>query len=380
MCGQTTPFIYDGDGNLVKKIKPDNSKTIYVGRIYEVDKTSGGSVTQTRTYYPAGGAMRIDGTLYYILKDHLGSASVISNASGVTVSGGEQRYYPYGESRLTATMLTDKLFTGQREMAGLGIYHYQARFYSPKLGRFLSPDTIVPSYTNSQSLNRFSYVLNNPLRYNDPTGHMQQVDDGGSCDLVCFAKARDLTPGKILKLNKNKRSDDVEQAINDYMSAHPKYEPGEDWGPDSNGYGAFYAIRHDYWRDRCLGGGCDAIYDPDKLYSYYDLHERVLDTKFDLRRIDWNNTALDAVGIPLAIFGANTSRFGKSGTTVLNTAGGVGDTVSLYDASRRNDTVGQWLSFGGALPGIGAQISAISLIYDIGQGFYKVEWTPSIPR
>ncbi|MEO7841428.1 MAG: RHS repeat domain-containing protein [Anaerolineales bacterium] len=43
--GQTTQFIYDGDGNLVKKIKPDNSKTIYVGGIYEVDKTSGGSVT-----------------------------------------------------------------------------------------------------------------------------------------------------------------------------------------------------------------------------------------------------------------------------------------------------------------------------------------------
>jgi RHS repeat-associated protein len=116
--------------------------------------------------------MRIGSTLYYVLKDHLGSASVITNASGVTVRGGEQRYYPFGESRLTATMLTDKLFTGQREMAGLGIYHYQARFYSPKLGRFLSPDTIVPGAANPQAYNRHSYVLNNPIRYNDPTGHV----------------------------------------------------------------------------------------------------------------------------------------------------------------------------------------------------------------
>lgn len=38
--GQTTQFIYDGDGNLIKKIKPDGSKAIYVGGIYEVDKTS----------------------------------------------------------------------------------------------------------------------------------------------------------------------------------------------------------------------------------------------------------------------------------------------------------------------------------------------------
>ena len=57
-------------------------------------------------------------------------------------------------------------------MAGLGIYHYQARFYSPKLGRFLSADTIVPGAANPQAYNRYSYVLNNPIRYNDPTGHV----------------------------------------------------------------------------------------------------------------------------------------------------------------------------------------------------------------
>ena len=79
-------------------------------------------------------------------------------------------------------MLTDKLFTGQREMAGLGIYHYQARFYSPKLGRFLSPDTII-SGANSHSLNRYSYVLGNPLKYTDPTGHKECADtnDSGNC-------------------------------------------------------------------------------------------------------------------------------------------------------------------------------------------------------
>ena len=162
---ETTSFVYDGDGNLVKKTKPDGSRTIYVGGIYEVDKTSGGTVTRTVTYYPVAGAMRIGGTLYYILKDHLGSASVVTDATGAIVSGSEQRYYPYGESRLTGTMLTDKLFTGQRDV-GLGIYHYGARFraappqrsgagYSPKLGRFLSPDSIVPDPFNPQDQNSF---------------------------------------------------------------------------------------------------------------------------------------------------------------------------------------------------------------------------------
>jgi len=184
----TTSFVYDGDGNLVKKIKPDSSKTIYIGGIYEVDRTSGtpGTVTRTVTYYPAGGAMRINisggsNTVYYLLKDHLGSASVVTDSYRVTV--GEQRYYPYGETRLTiGTIYTDKLYTGQREMTGVGIYNYGARMYDPKLGRFLSADTIVPNPYNPQDLNRFGYVRNNPLRYVDPTGHMVSCEPGDVCD------------------------------------------------------------------------------------------------------------------------------------------------------------------------------------------------------
>jgi RHS repeat-associated protein len=182
--GQTTQFLYDPDGNLVTKIKPDGSKTIYVGGIYEEDKTSGGTVTQTRTYYPAGGAMRIGSTLYYVLKDHLGSASVLTDAIGALVTGADVRYLPFGEARSsTAPMLTDKLFTGQRLMADLGIYHYGARFYSPKLGRFLSADTIVPGYNNPQNLNRYTYALNNPLGYIDPSGHRAcNLVNSGECD------------------------------------------------------------------------------------------------------------------------------------------------------------------------------------------------------
>jgi RHS repeat-associated protein len=169
VSGKTIQFIYDSDGNLVKKVNPDGSKTLYVGGIYEVDKSSGGTVTQTRTYYPAAGAMRIGSTLYYVLKDHLGSASVVTDATANAVIVGEDRFYPFGRTRLTTgTMYTDRLFTGQREITGLGIYYYGARFYSPYINRFLSADNIVPNPTNPQNLNRFSYVLNNPLRYTDP--------------------------------------------------------------------------------------------------------------------------------------------------------------------------------------------------------------------
>jgi RHS repeat-associated protein len=132
--------------------------------------------------------MRIDSTLYYTLKDHLGSASVVTNASGATV--GEQRYYPFGETRLTTgSIFTDKLFTGQREMSGLGIYHFNARFYSPKIGRFLSADTIVPSMANPQSFNRYSYVNNSPLNYTDPSGN-RPCDERDGCTVNAKPQAR----------------------------------------------------------------------------------------------------------------------------------------------------------------------------------------------
>jgi RHS repeat-associated protein len=51
-----------------------------------------------------------------------------------------------------------------------GLYYYGGRYYDPELGRFISPDPFVPEPSDPQSLNRYSYVLNNPVNYIDPTG------------------------------------------------------------------------------------------------------------------------------------------------------------------------------------------------------------------
>jgi RHS repeat-associated protein len=61
-------------------------------------------------------------------------------------------------------------FTGQR-LDSTGLYYYNARYYDPNIGRFISPDTIFEDPLNPQSLNRYSYCINNPLRYTDPSGH-----------------------------------------------------------------------------------------------------------------------------------------------------------------------------------------------------------------
>jgi RHS repeat-associated protein len=56
-----------------------------------------------------------------------------------------------------------------------GLYYYGARYYDPTIGRFVSADTVVPSASNPQTLNRYSYCLNNPLRYIDPSGNIVEI-------------------------------------------------------------------------------------------------------------------------------------------------------------------------------------------------------------
>jgi len=121
-------------------------------------------------------ALRQGGDLYYLHSDHLGSTSTVTNESGVCSS--QQAYYPYGAIRPITptspcgeTVPTDFGFTGQRRDASSGLMYYGARYYDAGLGRFVSADTIVPSAGNPQTLNRYSYTYNNPVRYTDPTGH-----------------------------------------------------------------------------------------------------------------------------------------------------------------------------------------------------------------
>jgi RHS repeat-associated protein len=52
-----------------------------------------------------------------------------------------------------------------------GLYYYGGRYYDPDLGRFVSPDPFVQEPGNPQNLNRYSYVLNNPQSYIDPSGY-----------------------------------------------------------------------------------------------------------------------------------------------------------------------------------------------------------------
>jgi RHS repeat-associated protein len=123
--------------------------------------------------------------LDYILSDHLGSTSAILDATGTLIN--QQRYLPFGAVRTDIPALfpapTDFGYTGQRLLdPGLGgLMDYKARFYSPYLSRFIQPDTLIPGAGDPQAWTRYSYVLNLPVKYNDPSGHGVDCGIGENC-------------------------------------------------------------------------------------------------------------------------------------------------------------------------------------------------------
>jgi RHS repeat-associated protein len=106
-------------------------------------------------------AQRKDSVVYYVVGDHLGTTSMVLDGNGDKLT--ETRHYPYGGERWSnGTLPTDYRFTGQREDLG-GLFHMGARWYDSYISRWLSADTLVPDPANPQSLNRFSWVLGNPM-------------------------------------------------------------------------------------------------------------------------------------------------------------------------------------------------------------------------
>jgi len=165
-CGVAQPltiaFSYDGDGARVAKTEGDKT-TLYAGNIEKNLQT--GVITR---YYSLGGqevAVKEGSNLSYLAADHLGSTRVITSAQGAKTN--EVSYYPYGQIRteLSSGTLPSRQYTGQINDKTTGLYFYNARYYNPENGVFISADTA------GDKPNRYAYVSGNPIMFNDPSGN-----------------------------------------------------------------------------------------------------------------------------------------------------------------------------------------------------------------
>lgn len=120
---------------------------------------------------------------YVAFTDHLGSILSVVNAGGEKVF--DASYDAWGRQTVTLNRIgLYRGYTGHEIIPEFGIINMNGRLYDPVLGRFFSPDNYVQLPDFSQSYNRYSYCLNNPLKYTDPSGELFGIDD---VYLIAFA-------------------------------------------------------------------------------------------------------------------------------------------------------------------------------------------------
>ncbi len=154
-----------------------NTLQVWLDKVFEARGTTNlyhifAGTRRVATFSPAVKLPGASGNTdyHYYHGDHLGSSSLITDATGAMAEHYE--YTAYGRERANGSAAPDgsHRFTGQILDQDTGLYYYGARYYDAVLARFVQPDTIIPSLWNPQSYNRYAYTLNNPLRYTDPSG------------------------------------------------------------------------------------------------------------------------------------------------------------------------------------------------------------------
>lgn len=203
---KTTTNIYDADGNLLERAAPTETVLYLGGQEFHKAVTSGSSPIGTRYYSDATStcAMRVagtgNGTLTWLMSNAQNSSQLTIAAT--TGAATRRQYLPFGAQRGSTSLptSTDRGFLGKTEDDSTGLDILGARAYDPTLGRFLSTDPLTKPY-DPQGLNAYTYSLNNPTNFSDPSGldpcgGLKCGHKGDKCsdpDIYCAASFPDGT-------------------------------------------------------------------------------------------------------------------------------------------------------------------------------------------
>lgn len=186
---QKAVLTYNANHDRIRMQYSDNSRNLltryYLGDNYELDIDSTGVHERLYLgggYYDASAVLIKQGSassVYFIHRDYLGSILQIADVQGKIVE--ENNFDAWGCRRNPSTqkayasgaapkLLLGRGYTGHEHLDMFGVINMNARLYDPMLGRFLSPDPYVQMLDFTQAFNRYSYGLNNPFTYIDPSG------------------------------------------------------------------------------------------------------------------------------------------------------------------------------------------------------------------
>jgi RHS repeat-associated protein len=167
-------YKYNGEGYRV--VKNDNNKV--TNYLYEYDKvileTDNANNQLSRNVYGTNLISRTSGseTLYYMYNGHADVTALIDNLGTVK---GSYYYDAFGNIiEQTGNVNNNITYAGYQYDSETGLYYLNARYYDSKIARFLSEDTYTGNPSDPLSLNLYTYCINNPIMYVDPTGHEYQ--------------------------------------------------------------------------------------------------------------------------------------------------------------------------------------------------------------
>jgi len=203
---QQTEFWYGTDDQRYFQRDNNAGDTIYVGKLFE-QKNNG----QKKYYLGNYAVLTVDAStgdkITYLHQDRLGSIIAISDEVGNNEQGSGRGFDPFGKPReddwedsngfddatgldgdINGYETTTRGFTGHEHLNGTDLIHMNGRAYDYNLGRFLSVDPVIQFPANSQSLNPYSYIMNNPMSGTDPTGYTIAGAGAGAIKSICDEK------------------------------------------------------------------------------------------------------------------------------------------------------------------------------------------------
>lgn len=179
-------FTY-GTGGERKKVRTTqngtNGQTKYFVGLYEKIDHDSGDIEEFNYITSPDGLIAMqteDNTngvnFYYVHKDYLGSIRALTNQAGASLE--EYAYDAWGnrvnpitwQPDTRTSFIINRGYTGHEHLDMFNLINMNGRVYDPVISRFISPDNYIQAASNSQSYNRYSYCMNNPLMYTDPSG------------------------------------------------------------------------------------------------------------------------------------------------------------------------------------------------------------------
>ncbi len=172
-------FQYCYDGKRIKKIGEDGIRQYVYDQTSLLAEYDNTGIQKAKYDYGSDRLIsltRADEGRRYFQLDGLRSVVNLTSDSGSTVAS--YHLDPWGNFRFPTELDSSKnrfAFTGHIWDEETGLYHAKARYFDPKLGRFLTQDSFLGQIDNPPSLHRYLYASANPTTYVDPTGHFTQL-------------------------------------------------------------------------------------------------------------------------------------------------------------------------------------------------------------